>query len=158
MKTIIIYASKHGTTKKSAELLAKSLSEDVILVNAVKDRVPNLQEYDQIIIGGSIHMDKIQSQIRKLCDKNKDLLMRKRVGIFICCGGKEVVDEQMKAAFDSLYEQAHARGYFGYEYDLSKMGFLSRMVVKNVGKVKESQFAIEEENIKNFATKMLEKM
>ena len=56
MKTLIAYASKHGTAKKAVEKLAEELKGDSVIINledksASKTRI---EDFDRIIIGGSI--------------------------------------------------------------------------------------------------------
>ena len=47
MKTIIIYGSKHhGNTEKLVRGIAKE--HDIVLVDAIKESIPDLQEYDCI--------------------------------------------------------------------------------------------------------------
>jgi len=58
MRTIIVFAAKHGTTAACANLLAKQLDGEVVLCHLGKQRVPQLDDFDQIIIGGSVYIGK----------------------------------------------------------------------------------------------------
>ncbi|ACL69158.1 flavodoxin domain-containing protein [Halothermothrix orenii] len=158
MKKLILYASKHGTTEKASALLAEKLTGEVERVN-VQKKFPDLRGYDYIIIGGSIHAGQIQKEIKKLCEDNLNILLDKKIGLFLCCGLEDRVDDQMKTGFGSkLYEHARVRGYFGYEFNFDKMNFLERLVVKVLAKVKESKSSIYEENIEDFANKINESL
>ena len=52
MKTLILYSSHDGQTKKIAVYIAEIIKENVD-VKSISDKV-NLQDYDRIIIGTSI--------------------------------------------------------------------------------------------------------
>lgn len=56
-KILIAYAGKTGTTEKCAGILAQKL-KCVIVSNLVVE-TPNIDEYDLIIIGGSIRARKL---------------------------------------------------------------------------------------------------
>lgn len=73
MKTVVIYKSKTGFTKKYAEWIAEELSADIF--NASKVNVNTLNKYDTIIYGGSLYavgiigVGLIKKNINKLKDK-----------------------------------------------------------------------------------------
>jgi len=52
-----------------------------------------LEKYDSIIFGSSIYVGSISKKIRSLCNEFKELLLKKRIAIFICCGFPEQVNE-----------------------------------------------------------------
>ena len=52
MKTLILYSSHDGQTKKIAAYIAEIIKENVD-IKSISDKV-NLQDYDRIIIGASI--------------------------------------------------------------------------------------------------------
>lgn len=53
MKTAVIYWSKTGFVKKYADWIAEELSADLIL--GKKAKLENLNEYDALILGGSLY-------------------------------------------------------------------------------------------------------
>lgn len=54
MKNIIVYSSKHGSTKAYAEWLAQSLEIECLSIEKV--RSSQLQEADGVILGSAIYM------------------------------------------------------------------------------------------------------
>ena len=56
MKTLILYATRHGCAEKCATKL-----------------------------GGSIHAGKIQKGVKDFCAKNLEVLKGKRLGLYLCC-------------------------------------------------------------------------
>ena len=73
MKTIVIYKSKTGFTRKYAELITEELSADIFDVSKVNDSM--LSAYDTIIYGGSLYasgitgVKYIKQNLHKLKDK-----------------------------------------------------------------------------------------
>ena len=68
MKTLIIYMSTHGCTKQVVTELAEQLNGEVTIKNLKEDKNPDFQNYDRVIIGGSIHAGQIQRKIREYCE------------------------------------------------------------------------------------------
>ena len=56
MRTLIVFATKHGTTAACVNLLAKQLDGEVVLCQLGKQRVPQLDNFDQIIVGDSVYI------------------------------------------------------------------------------------------------------
>ena len=50
MKTLIVYASKYGTTEECANLLGKSLSGEVSFYNLANDAAADLATYDTSVV------------------------------------------------------------------------------------------------------------
>lgn len=59
MKNLIVYATKHGTAKKCAEMLKTRLNGETVLAN-VKETPPDLEDFDTVVLGGSIYIGKMQ--------------------------------------------------------------------------------------------------
>lgn len=81
MKTLIIYGSNHGCAKKCAELLEENLKGEVDIVDIRKDITLDLNNYDKVVIGGSIYMGKIQKEIEEVCESYCDNLKEKKIRI-----------------------------------------------------------------------------
>lgn len=84
MKTLIVYATKYGCTKKCAEILKTFLDDDTRIAQAKNDTI-NLNEYDNIVIGGPVYMGKMQNVITAFCKRYKSELLTKRLALFACC-------------------------------------------------------------------------
>lgn len=156
MKTLIIYASKHGFTENCSKLLKDRLPGEVIVVNIKKEIVPDIAYFDNIIIGGSIYMGKIQREISKFCTKNLNVLKEKKIGLFICAMQKgDMAETELNSSFPAeLLTHAAVKESFGGEFILKKMNPLERFIVKIVSKTEKDVSAISEENINKFAQLM----
>lgn len=156
MKTLIAYCSNHGCTEKTARELKENLGSEVELCNLKKDDIPTLNEYERIIVGGSIHAGKVQKKVKEFCSKNMQLLLQKEVGLFICCMEEgESAKKELEMSYPTeLLNSAKASAYFGGEFNFQKMNFLEKMIVKKVAKIEESTSNIDHLAIHDFSQKM----
>ena len=72
MKSIIIYSTKYGSTEKASELLKENMKGEVDLVNIMKETVPDIKGYDNVIFGGSVYIGKIQKKLTNYINENID--------------------------------------------------------------------------------------
>lgn len=158
MSYLLIYMSHHGTTQKIASRIAEELGSGVMLVNLGDRDAPDITDFSTIIIGGSIHMGLLQKKIISFCEQNKDKLLGKRLGLFLCFMNKEEGQKEFDKVYPlELREHALAKGLFGGELLLEKMNFVERMVVKTVKTIKKSVSEIEEDEVLGFIETMKEK-
>lgn len=156
MRTLIIYASQHGCAQKCAEQIQQGLEGSLELVDVKKSERMNLAEFDTVIIGGSIHAGHIQKKVKKFCQTNLTKLKKKKVGLFICCMEEgEKAEQQFCEAFpEELIQHASAAGLFGGEFNIEKMNFFQKAIVKKVAGVEESVSKISEERVGQFIQQM----
>jgi menaquinone-dependent protoporphyrinogen oxidase len=157
MKTGIIYISKHGTTEKVARSIANQLASDELqLINLRKDKIKDLEKYDRIIIGGSIHVGNVNGKTKKFCETHKDILMNKSLGLFLCCMEKgEKAHEQFAHAFsEDLRAHSLSNGLMGGEFNFDKMNFFEKAIIKkisgNTESVSEINYKAIDEFVNNF--------
>jgi menaquinone-dependent protoporphyrinogen oxidase len=123
MAAVIIYMSMHGCAEKAARILRNMHWEEVDLVNLRLQEPPDLDDYNTVIIGGSIHTGTIQGKIRKFCEEHEWKLLTKRIGLYLChmYDGEEAFRQFNDAFSEQLRQHAVARGLFGGEFNLDKM-------------------------------------
>ena len=153
MNTLIAYGTKYGCTEKCAKALAEKIRGEVDLCNLKTQEVKELSKYDNVIIGGSIYIGKIQRQVEEFSSKNLNLLKEKRVGLFICgMREEELAETELNDSFpQELLDKAIAKEFFGGEFVFSRMNFLERFIVKKIAKINSDTSNILEENINRFA-------
>lgn len=153
---MIIYMSNHGCTESVSSELAEKLNGEVTLANLKEDKNPNFENYDHIIIGGSIHAGQIQQRLYEFCETNLEKLGRKEVGLFICCMYEgDQAHKQLNEAFpEKLHQYSKAEAILGGEFDFEKMKFLEKMIVKKLAKVDASVNNIDHQAIDKFAKRM----
>ncbi len=130
MKTLILFATKHGCTEQAARALAQHLG-NAELIN-IAECTPDLGAYDDVIIGSSIYVGQINKALSQWLSQNTAALQEKRLGLFVCCGQAEKAMEQLTAAFPGeLVQGAVAKGYFGY--DFTRLSFGEKLICKAIG-------------------------
>ncbi|RSD26781.1 flavodoxin domain-containing protein [Mesobacillus subterraneus] len=154
MKSLIVYCSTHGTTAKAAHVLRKQIEGDVIAINLDKTKLhSDLELFDSVIVGGSIHAGSIQAKIKKFIKENEEVLKRKNLGLFLCCmrEGKEALQQFEHVFPPGIRESAIARGMFGGEFIFSKMNFFEKVIAKSVSGGTTDLSNLDEEAIREFA-------
>lgn len=159
MKIAIIFSSKHGTTAKVAQQLGEKLGEEITLINLKDHKKPNINNYDACILGTAIYAGNPIKSIKNFSLKNKDHLINKPLGLFICGmdPGTEKQQEEMKAAFPAeLLNHAKSKYYLGGEFIFEDMNFMERFIIKKISKVDKSVSLIHHDNIQKFAEEFKE--
>ncbi|MBS4211348.1 flavodoxin domain-containing protein [Neobacillus rhizophilus] len=154
MKTLIVYCSSHGTTEKAVSVLCVNIEGEVLAVDLKRDKILfDLDDYDGVIIGGSIHAGEIQRKIKQFIKQHHDELLEKVVGLFLCCiRDGDIAVEQFNHAFpQDLRKNSVAMGLFGGEFIVSKMNFFERQVVKKVDSVIKDESHLNLNAIMEFA-------
>ena len=133
--TAIVFMSKHGTTQKVANMIKDQLGGDsVTLINLRTCPKPDLSRCSRILVGGSIHMGKIQDKVSQFCKNNEALLLSKELGLFLCCMEQgEKATAQFNGAFsDQLRQHSKAQALAGYELYFERMNFLERSMTRKI--------------------------
>ncbi|MBU3112473.1 flavodoxin domain-containing protein [Clostridium lacusfryxellense] len=157
MKTLIVYSSKHGTAEKSANILKSKLTGDVDVVNIMLFPPTNLDKYDNIILGGSIYIGKVQKKLIDFITESLSTLLEKRIGLFLCAGEKDetLKTKELISAFPPvLFEHALVKDIFGFEIDINKLNFFEKFIMSKVKGVKTSVYELSEEKIYAFAERL----
>lgn len=156
MKNLIIYSSKHGFTKKCAEMLKEGLKDGGDLINLKENQKIDLDNYQVIILGSSVYAGNIQKDMKDFIEKNHDALMEKNTGLFTCNMHKgQEAEEQLKKVYPlNLVEKSFMVTFFGGSFDFKKMNFIEKQIVKKIAKVSESVETIEVENIRKMQEKV----
>jgi menaquinone-dependent protoporphyrinogen oxidase len=139
MKTLIAYSTTLGCTEQCASRLKDDLGEGVEMIRISRRRRYNLQQYDYVIIGGSIHEGMIQRSVYKFCESYLSVLLNKQVGLFVCCMDPDANEQELiDRAFPSrLVEHALASGFFGGELNIKKMNLLQKIMTRKAARLQK---------------------
>lgn len=156
MKTLIAYASTHGTTEKVARRIAELLEgRQAEIVNLRQETPADLSRFDRIIIGGSIHAGQVQGRVKQFCEKNLLHLLEKPLGLYLCGMNEPEYQQELERAFPELLRRhAKSRKVMGGEFLFDKMNFFQRMVVKKISGIHETVSRIDEAALKAFVAEM----
>ena len=122
-KVAVIYKSKYGSTKKYAGWIAIKLDADLYELSDVIDR--DLQDYETIIYGSSLHAGKIKGLnfITKNYDKIKDKTIEK------------IADDNFNEELLSNIRLFYLKGAFDYK----NLTFIDKVMTKGLRKSLENK-------------------
>ena len=152
MRTLVLYASRYGLAADCAEYLKANLPGDVTLADVETGNLQlDLEAFDTVILGASVYVGKISKKMRAFCEGKAQLLLQKRLGIFLCCAQAENLDTFLTANFPAaLLAHASVTKAFGSEARLEKMRTFDKLIIKAVTKGNFSSFRILNENRETF--------
>ena len=134
--TIIVYASRHGTTAEYAKSLLKLLDGNVDLCSLDEraNSMPDMSDYDTIVVGGSIHYGKNSKLVTSFVKNNLELLRKKRLGLFVTSffDGDKALKQLNNAYPKELLDKAIVADFFDGELLFPKMNFFEKIVAKVV--------------------------
>jgi menaquinone-dependent protoporphyrinogen oxidase len=89
MNALIAYGTRYGATAGTSEEIAKMLREEGINVwvaNVKEEKVNDISEYELIIVGSGIKIDRWTKEPENFLKKFKKELRNKKVAIFVSSG------------------------------------------------------------------------
>lgn len=155
--TAIVYMTRHGTTNKVACLIKELLmEEDTTLINLEEQKSPDLSQCNRIIVGGSIHMGKIQKEIQSFCEQNKAVLLSKPIGLFLCCmyEGDKATEQFNNAYPEEIRAHAKSKALMGYELYFDRMNMLERTMTKKITGYSEYMSQINQDELNRFINEL----
>jgi menaquinone-dependent protoporphyrinogen oxidase len=125
------------------------------MVRISRRRKYQLEKYDTVIIGGSIHEGMIQHSVRRFCESYMDELLKKNIGLFVCCMDPNSDEKELiKNSFpDQLLEHSLASGFFGGELNFKKMNLLQKIMTRKAARLQKEP-EIDIASILKFAEEM----
>lgn len=133
-KVLIVHASKTGTTKDAAAMIAKQIpwpcdiydccTASITQVNGETQSncSPCIAGYDTVVIGTAMYMSMPLRKMRQFCKKRKSELQNCKLIFFTCGIGSKEWDE--KSLFKSLPTslKSHASYYFHVGGEIRERG------------------------------------
>jgi menaquinone-dependent protoporphyrinogen oxidase len=134
VKVLIAYRSKYGTTETCAHALAEQIKAETALADLRIRRTPDVHAFDVVLIGGSIYGGRIQREVTSFCERQGELLLKRKTGLFLCCLSQgDHAREQLQAAFPEwLAAHAFARSLFGGALRYDRLTLLDRLLVRGL--------------------------
>lgn len=132
MKTIVVYRSKYGYTKKYAEWLAESLGCDIKENASFAD----IAGYDAVICGGGIYAGRINGA--KLITKNMSRLSGKKLVLFAVgssVGRPEELEAFWKKTLEETVREKIPHFYLRGGFDYGRLGSVDRLMMNMLKKM-----------------------
>lgn len=148
MNILIAYASKSGTTRGAAEMLAKLLINHTATLADLEKTTPVPGDFDYIVIGGPIRMGKAHKALRRYLASFDEALCKIPHTLFLCCSIPHQFEHYLECTFsDALRESAEDALYFGGELNLSKQRGFDKLIVRMIrNSIEESAEEEEDED------------
>ena len=148
-KILIVYGTRYGATSSTSEVIANALKQEgfeVRIVDAKKEKVQSINEYNLIIVGSGIQMGKWTNEAEDFIKKHQKELSQKKVAFFVSCGGAHPLSEGEKRTqeYDNgkhKYLEYKATefnlkpislGYFGGCYNFDKMPWFFKKTLASI--------------------------
>ncbi|MGA2573269.1 MAG: flavodoxin domain-containing protein [Candidatus Methanomethylicaceae archaeon] len=182
-KALIVYGTRTGTAAITAQDIARELQNQGVetkVVDAKKEKIEFIAEYDLIIVGSGIQMGRWTGEPESFLKKFQKELAGKKVALYVNCGsaveamneGKPEVATNARRRY--LEEKAAkcnlapvALGFFGAIYNFNTMSWIMRKGMegerpKLAAAYKETQPGVYDtrdlDRIRNWTRELLTKM
>ncbi len=140
MKTLVVYASKYGATKKGAEHIAKGLKGEVKIVSIKDKNDIVLDDYDKIILGTPIYAGMVNKDIKSFCEANKDILKTKKVAVYFSCMDASQIENYLKSNFtEDFIKNLIIVDSCGGAFYFKKMNFFEKFIIKKITQAKTKE-------------------
>ena len=131
-KLLIVYASKYGQTEKIARRIAQTASvESTVVPVSEAGNVP-LQDYDLLIVAGSVYFGKHSRKLENFVKQNLQLITAMQAAFVSVSGSK---DEAL------VHDFARRTGWVPEIYALlggaepyTRYGFFTRMIMRSIAR------------------------
>lgn len=138
MKVLVVYGSKHGSTRGIAEKIAEVLKTQKQKVElSSTDNVPDITNFDAVIVGSGIYAGNWLGKAKKFIESNSQDLQKTKVWLFSTGPiGEPMKPEADKAVSQELLKDLVAKSgaiehkLFGGSLDMKNLNFGEKLIVK----------------------------
>jgi len=139
-RILVAYASRSGSTAETADMIAHELSlqKGITAEAASVKNAKDIASYDAIILGTAIHMGRPLPEMLSFVKSYQPILATKKVASFGMCMSLIKETPQTLKESDAYLATLNAQckpfesRVFAGNVNLSKLKFMSRMIVKMV--------------------------
>ena len=154
MRTLIVYATKYGATKKIAEDLGRYFG-NAELLNIDDNPEPSIFDYDFVILGSFLTAGMIHKRIKNFAVSHAGELKTKHFGIYVSGLDSRGEAEYFNRNFaPDILSAVKAKAFLGGVFDPEKCGFFACKAIKILTKLNNYTSTIDDEKIKKFAEQL----
>jgi menaquinone-dependent protoporphyrinogen oxidase len=173
-KVLIAYGTTNGHTARIAEYLAdviRSQGHKAAAVDLKRSQDALLDDYDAVIVGGSIHMGKHDEHVRDFVRRNRVALERLPSAFFSVSLAAHGDMENARAYVENFERETGWRpvhvGFFSGALLYRQYGFLKRLMMKKIVRDKPGNLSLdtsrdheytEWDEVKRFAENFMERL
>jgi menaquinone-dependent protoporphyrinogen oxidase len=145
-KVLIVYGSNYGATAGTSEEIATVMRKeglDVRLVDAKKEKISDISEYDLVLVGSGIEIGKWHKEIEAFLKGFQKDLVSKKLALFVSCGASSIAlnngnPEEMAKNKETYLDKEAAKfglttvayGFFGGIYDYNKIPIFAKLIMR----------------------------
>jgi menaquinone-dependent protoporphyrinogen oxidase len=130
MKTLILYATKHGAAKEIAERIATRI-EGSMVYDLKQENIPSLADFECVIIGSSVYAGSIRKEAKTYLTKNLCCLPDKVLGLFLSGMSENDVSDVFKSNFPAeIVEKAKVKALLGGIFDPKNSSIMAKFIMK----------------------------
>lgn len=141
MKTLILYESKHGATKKVAEMLGEKIENSVVA--RIQNFVGDLNKYEHVIVGGPIYLGRLSPVVKEYIKDND----RHINAAFVSGMRHEESEKEIRDNFSREFLTDKQVEFVGGAFNFDSLSLFEKLAVKVVSKVRESKEEFDMESI-----------
>ena len=133
MNILIAYASKSGTARQAAEMLADLLTSHTVTLADLEKTSPVPGDFDYIVLGGPIRMGKAHKALKSYLSRFDAELCAVPHTLFLCCSIAHQFEYYTEHTFSlELRQSADEAVYFGGELDPAKQRGLDKLITRMI--------------------------
>jgi menaquinone-dependent protoporphyrinogen oxidase len=138
-KALIVYGTRYGAAASTSQEIADTLRQkgiEVKVANAKEEKIKDIAEYDLVIVGSGIQINRWTGEPEDFLKKFQKQLANKKLALFVCCGSatdKNKPEAAVEAKRKYLEEKAAkyhlqpvALGLFGGVYNFNKVPWFAK--------------------------------
>ncbi len=135
----LLYATRYGATKDTANWIAEGIDRDIDLLNIEEVSLEDIaNKYDYFIIGSGVWIDGVHKDLLIFLQNNKEELKGKIIASFILCGttakdvqGEARIEQYFHKFHASLDEEPQLSQYFGGRMIINKLNEKDRKLLQH---------------------------
>ena len=133
MRILVAYAGKNGSTQTCVNRLRDALKGKDVTVVCLERETVEPSDFDLVVFGSSVYFGKMRPAARKFLAEYENVLLQKRLALFLCCALEEEYDYYCKKFFSPfLREQAFQLLYFGGSLKTDGLSFFDKLAVRAI--------------------------
>ena len=153
MTLAILYATRYGSTRRAAEAIATRCREagmdasDVCVEEITRSM--SVPDADTIVIGAPVYGGRIPKQVTRFLDAHLEVLMRKRIGLFLSSlyAGTRAETQLADNYPSRLITHSFGCYYVGGRIDFDSLNWWDRLMMKRLAGVERSIETTNDEEI-----------
>lgn len=154
MNRVVLFSTKYGSTKRVAKDIARFLDIENNVFDVEKE-IPELTNFDDIILGFPVYAGSTTRAFRYFIKKNRDEIINKVSGIFVLCWDDSRLNNYIENIFTSELRSDVYIKCVGGEINPNDLLEVEKSIIFNLTGIEKRTSSIDEKKIKAFAEKLL---